>query len=115
MFDYLITQFLGCVYARKDPQDYWKGVMNGKPMPEEIRDLYNQYSISQSHLPKHFEIAPQILKTHSQYHSPKDFEIAPQILKTQNHIQKTFDITPQILDPDPKSISKRILTLHHKF
>ncbi|KAL1807149.1 hypothetical protein DCAR_0833006 [Daucus carota subsp. sativus] len=39
---FVLFAFVGFVRARKDPQDYWNKVMNGKPMPQSIKDLYSQ-------------------------------------------------------------------------
>ncbi|KAL8096976.1 hypothetical protein AgCh_030166 [Apium graveolens] len=47
----VLFAYAGLVSARKGPKDYWKRVMNGKPMPEAIRDLYYQDSSSQSPYP----------------------------------------------------------------
>lgn len=77
-------QFAGLVSARTYPEDYWKQVMDGKPMPQAIKDLYHQDSSSSSHIP------------------------SSQNSKAQNPlpIQKVFDVIPQVFLCNPPIPSK---------
>ncbi|XP_061337654.1 uncharacterized protein LOC133284610 [Gastrolobium bilobum] len=59
-------------YARKDPGDYWKNVMNGQPMPEAIKDLIQVPQVSDAgkdHFIRDFDIKPNIILYHTHVES----------------------------------------------
>nr|XP_009800566.1 PREDICTED: uncharacterized protein LOC104246454 [Nicotiana sylvestris] len=58
-------------YARSDPEEYWKSVMNGDPMPKALTDLlHNQYQDfpverNKDRFLRDFDLKPNIIIYHN--------------------------------------------------
>lgn len=101
-----LYQFVDLTWARKDPQDYWKRVMNGKPMPETIKDFYYQDSSSQF-----YSLSLKNSKTHILDQIQKNFDAAPQFL----HCDTPFKIASQMFEHDNNGFEKDFVTSPHLF
>ncbi|KAA8545957.1 hypothetical protein F0562_020592 [Nyssa sinensis] len=73
--------FANLMDARKNPEDYWKRVMKGEPMPKAIQDLVNQDPASLSNekkeFKKDFDTRASAIIYHSHVEPDRDQDVKP--------------------------------------
>ena len=72
-------------FARKDVGEYWKSVMNDQPMPESIRDRFDDDQIiagpsaKSNHFVKEFDVRPSAIIYQMRHHSHHPHHAKPSV------------------------------------
>jgi hypothetical protein len=88
----LCMQFGGTIFARKDPTEFWKSVMQSQPMPEAIQGLIHQEARKDDYFVQNFDSdnwSPRRI-----YHgkpTETNNNIDPEITSKEEHFVKNFD------------------------
>ncbi|KAL7246720.1 hypothetical protein ACSBR2_001765 [Camellia fascicularis] len=89
---FLLFLFLNLSNARKDPEDYWKKVMKGEPMPKAIEELVHGNPMASE---KKWEASSH--EAINVAHFKKDFDTRPIAIIYHRH-DETKKVKPLVKD-----------------
>ncbi|KAA8536116.1 hypothetical protein F0562_028594 [Nyssa sinensis] len=98
---FFLFLFINLIDARKNPEDYWKSMMKGEPMPKSIKDLVHLDPPSLSNIEKEDHELHTASKTINMNRFIKDFDIRPSVIIYHGHVEPK-DVKPYVKDFKPE-------------